>query len=165
MTAQFGERLRYQGKEYEICFEPLESYFALVGKRPDFDTGLCSALMRGYQGTWEIVQDRLYLIDLDGFGDTLGDGTEVSLAAVFPDYPERVFAHWYWGSLRIPGGELLDYVHGGYGSTYERDRFIDVERGIVVNTRVVHNGTPDEEVTFHIGSFSETVPRSRLPKD
>lgn len=31
----------------------------------------------------------------------------------------------------------------GYGSTIERDLFLDVERGVVVATRVQHNGVAE----------------------
>lgn len=62
------------------------------------------------------------------------------MSYVFPDFPDGVFAHWYTGELRCPMGELLNYVHGGYGSTYEQDLFIEVENGVVVNERVEGNG-------------------------
>jgi hypothetical protein len=75
----------------------------------------------------------------------LEDGTEASVATIFPDFPERAFAHWYSGTLRIPQGKQLKYVHMGYGSTFERDLFLEVERGVVKNTRVRHNGTAESE--------------------
>ena len=64
-----------------------------------------------------------------------------------PEYPERVFAHWYSGVLRIPQGELLEYVHAGYGSIYEKDLLIDVENGVVINTstRVNSNSTTQDK--------------------
>ena len=81
----------------------------------------------------------------DGFGYvdkfTLEDGTDATLATVFPDFPDRVFAHWYSGTIRIPQGKQLQYVHMGYGSTFERDLFLEIERGVIVATRVRHNGT------------------------
>lgn len=40
---------------------------------------------------------------------------------------------------------MLEYVHAGYGSKYERDLFLDIERGVVKNTRVRHNGTAEAE--------------------
>jgi hypothetical protein len=51
----------------------------------------------------------------------------------------RVFASWYSGELRVPEGKLLQYVHMGYGSVYERERFIQVKAGVVVSERVVDN--------------------------
>ena len=75
----------------------------------------------------------MYLIELHGRTE---GGDEVSVATIFPDYPDRVFAHWYSGTIRIPQGKLLNYVHMGYGSTYERDLFLEIEKGVIKNTRV-----------------------------
>lgn len=137
MTAQIAERLRYLGEQVAMCTNPLSDYFAMAGLEADFEAH-CTALWRGYVGTWEIVDDRLYLIGLRG---TLKGGEEASLATLFPDFPDRVFAHWYTGTIRLPQGRRLQYVHMGYGSTFERDLFLDLERGVVVATRARHNGT------------------------
>jgi len=153
MTAQIAERLRYQGEDVEMCTNPLDDYFAMGGFNPRFEA-LCTALWRGYVGSWDIVNDRLYLIGLDG---TLEDGTDASLATIFPGFPERVFAHWYSGTIRIPRGKQLEYVHMGYGSTFERDLFLDVERGVVVTTRVRHNGTADSDAPMAYEPGAMTV--------
>ena len=34
---------------------------------------------------------------------------------------EKTFAEWYTGKLRIPHGELLEYVHHAYASVYEKE--------------------------------------------
>lgn len=140
MTAQFGEILRHEGETVSMCDTPLGDYFALGGRRPDhdFDTFGCTALWRGYVGTWEIVDGRLYLVGLSG---DFEDGTPVSLAAVFPDYPDRVFAHWYSGRIRIPEGKLLKYVHMGFASRYERDVFLEFRNGVLSSTETRTNGT------------------------
>ncbi len=140
MTAQIGENLIYQGQEVSMCTEPLGDYFALGGEHPDFaDT--CTALWRGYVGTWEIIEDRLYLINLSA---TLRDGTDVTLETIFPGYPDRVFAHWYSGTLRIPQGKMLEYEHMGYASRYERDLMLKINKGVITETTVRHNGTSDD---------------------
>lgn len=136
MTAQIAEKLIYEGREHSMCSLPLHAYSELGGKLPAFAFN-CTALWRGYVGTWEIVGQRLYLIGLTG---TLEDGSTASLEAVFPGFPDRVFAHWCSGTLRIPEGRMLDYVHMGFGSTYERDRFLRFEKGVLVETRVRENG-------------------------
>lgn len=135
MTAQFRESLRYLGEDVSMCAEPLGDYFLLGGPSPAFDAD-CSALWRGYLGSWEIVDNRLYLIGLSG---RLVDGTEATLATVFPDFPNRVFAHWYSGTIRVPQGKQLKYVHAGYGSIYEQDVLLDLDHGVVVGTRLKHN--------------------------
>lgn len=155
MTAQISENLRYEGKDCSMCSTPLSDYFAFGGKRPDFDTGRCTALWRGYVGQWEILDKRLYLIGLHG---QLKDGSAVTLADVFPGYLERVFAHWYSGAIRIPQGQLIEYVHMGFGSTYESDLIIELERGVVDSTEIHHNGTAlDEDAPEGYGIGAMTV--------
>lgn len=60
-----------------------------------------------------------------------------------------MFAEWYSGELRIPEGEMLRYVHGGYGTVHERDRLILIERGRLVRSWVRKNDpppTPEEQL-------------------
>lgn len=166
MTAQYAEELIYQGESHSMCTNPLSDYFALSGVKLDSSKVLCTALWRGYLGTWEIVDNRLYLIKLVGANTVFGgpefrlpgDDTvledNVSLAIVFPDYPDRVFAHWFSGTIRLPQGELLHYIHSGYRSIYERDLFLHLENGVVNGSRVIQNGVAgdgdpyDEEYFF-----------------
>ena len=52
-----------------------------------------------------------------------------------------------WRSFRSgapePGkwytGEMLRYVHMGYASVYETDIFLEFEKGVLINKRVVDN--------------------------
>jgi hypothetical protein len=160
MTAQIGERLIYDGREVSMCSEPLGDYFAFGGRNPEFESN-CTALWRGYVGTWEIVGDRLYIVSLNG---SLKDGTEATLETVFPGYPDRVFAHWYSGTLRIPEGKQLEYVHMGYASTYERDRFLKIEKGVVVGSHVRQNGEAEGDSGtdgYEIGAMTVFPRRSR----
>ena len=92
-----------------MCAEPLGDYFALAGLEPPFDW-TSTALWRGYVGTWEIIQSRLYLIGING---RLKTDEAATLASIFPDFPERVFAHWYSGTIRVPEGKLLEYIPHG----------------------------------------------------
>lgn len=104
MTAQIPERLNYQGEEVAMCTNPLSDYFALGGIKPRFESN-CTALWRGYVGRWEIVDDRLYLIGLNGM---LRDGSQASLVTIFPEFSDRVFAHWFYGTIRLPQGKRLN---------------------------------------------------------
>ena len=141
MTAQFAEVLIYEGEHLSMCSNPLEEYFSRGGMRPEFRS-TSTALWRGYVGTWKIIDGRFYLIKLDG---ELEDGRDVDLSTVFPEFPTRVFAHWYSGTIRIPQGERIKYVHMGYGSTYEKDLLIDIENGVVVKTHVRVNDVVDSD--------------------
>ena len=70
---------------------------------------------------------------------TYTDGTDVTLESLFPGFTDRVFAHWYTGVINIPQGEMTEYRHMGYASRYERDLFLAIENGIVVNTQLRDN--------------------------
>ena len=141
MTAQIAEKLLYQGEKVAMCTNPLDDYFAMGGTSPRFQA-TTTALWRGYVGTWEIVDNRLYLVSLDA---TLEDGTDATLETVFPGFKDRVFAHWYSGTIRVPQGKQLEYVHMGYASTYEKDLLLHIERGVVISTQVRQNGVAKSE--------------------
>jgi len=160
MTAQIAEKLHYEGQHLSMCSEPLRDYFALGGLKPGFQSN-CTALWRGYVGTWEILIGRLYLVELRG---TLEGGEEASVGMLFPDFPDRAFAHWYSGTIRVPQGRMLKYVHMGYASTYERDLFLDFEKGVVTSTRVRKNGvaaSDDASEGYRIGAMTTLPPRRK----
>ena len=138
MTAQISELLHYQGRKQRMCTEPLGDYFELAGIEPRFEVS-CTALWRGYVGEWSVIKGRLYLIGITG---TLEGDTPASLETFFPGFSDRVFAHWYSGQVRLPQGRQLEYVHGGYGSTYEQDLMIDFDQGLVSQTTLRHNSLP-----------------------
>ena len=141
MTAQACEKLVHRGEVHAMCTTPLGP-LAENNALPIKFFAATSSLWRGYIGTWVIEKERLYLQKLEGHILTAqGEMKPVGLDALFPDYPDGVFAHWFSGTLRCPMGALLKYVHGGFASTYEQDIFIEVDRGVVTSERVVRNGT------------------------
>jgi hypothetical protein len=134
MTAQAAEILHYKDRELALCAEPLDLY--LENNNIRFDSGTIStACWRGYIGEWLIENRRLYLIGLNNLDDE-----PIALSKIFPDNTKRVFAHWVTDELHCPEGKLLTYVHGGYGSTYERDLFLELRQGELVAERLVYNG-------------------------
>jgi hypothetical protein len=143
MTAQFSERLIYRRENLSLCENPLKHFLESSASTFEF-VFTSTACWRGYIGTWAIENDRLYLVSLSGRARTSagGDVKDVTLVDLFPGYPDGVYAHWFNGELRCPQGELLKYVHGGYASTYEKDLFLDVRRGVLVGERLVDNGSP-----------------------
>lgn len=66
----------------------------------------------------------------------------ISLATLFPNATDGVFAAWYTGTLRIDEGELLDYQHAGFCSTYEFTRLIEIRDGCVVSEERRKNVAP-----------------------
>lgn len=139
MTQQCPEELIYEGERYALRQTPLEAWFEMVGRRlpprPNGTHYVDSSLWRGYIGTWEITGNRLYLVGLDG---SYVKWPELCLAFVFPEYPDRVFAHWFSGTLTVSQGEVLEYLPM-VGERRERELLIRVERGVVNRTEVRKN--------------------------
>jgi hypothetical protein len=143
MTAQIPDRIIVYGEAMPLCTTPLCAYFDLVGNKPALEP-VSSALWRAYIATWEILGERLYLVGIEA---TFRAGRYAMLDDFFPGFPERVFAHWYSGVLRIPQGALLQYAHAGFASQTERDLLIDVEAGMVIGRTTRVNGIADTEAT------------------
>jgi hypothetical protein len=134
MTAQIHEKLIYNGEETSMAFCPPlpEGHPRVMEIDPhsadyrDEDRILHStACWRGYQGAWQIRDERFYLTGLRGRFRLVGE--------------EPLLADWFSGVLRIPRGELLHYVHMGFGSVYEGEVHVKIEQGVVTATRTIDN--------------------------
>lgn len=138
MTAQIPEQLILDGEETSMAFCPdLPEGDPRIEERrlerlpidaPDAVLG-STACWRRYQGTWEIRDGRFYLVDIRGCF-RLREGVPI-------------LADWFSGILRVPRGEMLQYVHMGFGSVYEQEVHIKIEEGLVVATRVIDNRGKD----------------------
>ena len=142
MTAQVSEKLLYEGKSIFLFSEPLALYLKQNGI--EFESPH-TANWRGYVGTWEVIEaegaERLYLIGIKAHKDY---ETILTLPDLFPGF-DKVFAHWFTGELRCPQGELLNYVHGGYASTYEYDLMMEFKQGVLIYKYAKHNKSPTTE--------------------
>ncbi len=123
MTTQVLEEIIYAGKNELMLGTPLESYFGLIESGIYFQH-VRSNCWRGYVGQWEIIDGRVYLI---GFRTGVGSGKQLNLVDIFPNFSERVFAHWITGVLRVPQGEWVNY-------RYERFINLHVEAGVIDST-------------------------------
>ncbi|HZW13300.1 MAG TPA: hypothetical protein VFF81_08940 [Noviherbaspirillum sp.] len=152
MTAQFSEGLHYKDKLHSLFTLPLEPYLDLSQTRNRLE-GIHShtACERRYVGIWKIIEDKLYLERLDNVS-----GDILPLDRFFKDQSAPIFAEWFSGELRCPKGELLKYVHFGFGSIYERDLIITVRNGVIESERIVTNQPPpprDPSDEFNIPEF------------
>lgn len=141
-TAQFPDRLLYNGKSEGIFSTPLEQYFEKVGTRPKWLTEMNTACWRGYVASWEIRDDRLYLqkIVRDEYDPKRDDFFEQDITKrIFPNRSLPIEATWFSGVIRLPQGKELEYIHMGFESIYEKDHFLEVENGILRKIRIVSN--------------------------
>lgn len=133
MTAQTREILIYNNEEYRMANEPLDAYFAQLPSGILLEP-YSSACWRGYIGTWEIKDNKLFLTDFNGY--TTGH-KEVGLDFIFPDKKE-VFAEWVNGEIWLPHGEMVNYIHSGYDSIYEKELILKFEKGVLMDERLVY---------------------------
>lgn len=160
MTAQIPEKLILDGEETFMAFCPRlpKRHPRIFAPAPDEVSGdpeedeICfsTACWRGYQGTWEIKDGRLYLVDLRG-GVRLRPG-------------DPILAKWFSGVLRVPRGEVLQYVHMGFGTVQAEEIHIKIEKGVVVTTRVIDNRGVDHDVG-EIGWRNLPGGENRFPGD
>ena len=150
MTAQISEIIIYLGSEMSLNCEPLRPFLETLDEQPEF-AFIHTGLWRVYVGTWEIIEERLYLKELEG---ALVDNIKVSINTFFPDASDKVFAYWFSGLLQLPFGKELFYKHDGYGNVYESEALIEVEKGLIIKTTMRHNSQPEkDEVNFKYPLF------------
>jgi len=133
-TAQEADKLIIEGKEEMLFTNPLQPWLEKnPGRLPKAEV-MSSANWRGYVATWEIAAGKLLLKKVD-IAITVAPPTYALsrdvLAELFPD-SASVVADWYSGTLIIPQGEIVDYVHMGYGSTFQAYHVITLRNGTVV---------------------------------
>jgi len=139
MTAQAMETIIIDGKKYSMATEPLADYIANLKNKPALFPP-SSGCWRGYYGTWEIKDNILYLVDLECYTANMAERKywKVGMDFIFPNQ-RGVFADWFSGEIRIPQGDMLNYVHGGYLSMFERDLFLEFKNGNLIGQRTVDN--------------------------
>jgi hypothetical protein len=124
MRIEFPEDVLFEGRKYTTWIEPLSAYFAQTGMDPQFRPS--GGSQRGYSGTWEVSDGRLYLIAL---GATKADGERAYVSTIFPGQ-EKVFASWFSGVLLEPDGSTPDKCPP-HTRTYNGHIRITVDHGIV----------------------------------
>mgnify|MGYP006384042175 FL=1 len=132
-TAQTPDAIRIDGKDYALNTNPLSQNPKMAEWKPPADASTSTANWRGYLAAWEIRDDQLLLTDVTI--ETYDEATEkYGQHTVAADFVSAVpaTADWYTGALIIPDGELVDYVHMGYGSTYAHYRIYRIRQGRVL---------------------------------
>ena len=136
-TAQAPDILLLQGKRQALNTNPLSAWLKANPDRLPRDGVMSSGNWRGYVATWEVAQGKLWLrmvtvkyaLEDDSRGYPKYEDRDVT-DRLFPGRKEIV-AECYSGTLILPTGKLVEYVHMGYGSTYESYKVVWVDRGEV----------------------------------
>lgn len=133
-TAQQSDELSINGKSYALNTNPLQPHLQAIGWKAPPEAVIWSSNWRGYLAQWRIEDGQLVLVDVT-IAVRDEDGKDESAQSIreqlFPDTP-RVVATWFSGALVIPDGEMVDYVHMGYGTTYDYYQIIRITEGQVM---------------------------------
>lgn len=150
MSAQFPDLLEYQGTRYALCSLPMDVCPLVRINR--YELHCNTALVRGYVAEWRVEAGRLYLIGISGAFDDRAL-TPISIRTYFPDAVLPIFASWYSGQLRCPGGRRLKYVHMGFKSIYQRDLLITIDQGRVVAAQWQENSVKPSPKKMSVPDF------------
>lgn len=133
-TAQYPDKIIYNGKEYSLHSNPLEAYFEKNPNRRPKSGIMSTALWRGYVATFEVKDNQIFLKDIEiKYQDTTSKESynykwRSVKNEVFPDQKD-IKIDWLTGLLVIPNGELVNYVHMGYGSTSKNYILLEIDKG------------------------------------
>jgi hypothetical protein len=88
--------------------------------------------VEGYVAKWEIKEDELFLADVSILNESEDSSNDLQsvMSEMFPESKE-VLARWFSGYIIVPDGKLVNYVHMGYGSTFEKYIMLRIENGMV----------------------------------
>lgn len=132
-TTQISEKIIYKGKEYILYTTPLEPYFENYPNKRPITQIINTALVRGYQATYEIIGNKLYVKDIEVYYSA---NKRNQLNSVFRDiFPgiSNVNADWFSGWLILPYGEIVNCLVP-VGSQPEHSNYLifKIEKGKVI---------------------------------
>lgn len=144
VTAQISDKILFKGTEYDLNSNPLEPFFERNPDRRPIGGIVSTALWRGYIAYFEIIDDQLFVTDIkievrdENSEDSNRYKWKSAYEQVFPN-TEKTKIDWYNGILIMPLGEMVEYVHMGYASTFTDYWLIEIENGTFNEARKYTN--------------------------
>jgi hypothetical protein len=166
-TAQAPDILKYNGKTYYIHSNPLAPFLRSAKVELPESGVVSSGLWRGYIATWAIRDNKLYLDDV-GIPTRAYIDSDAPEEKRFRSAMNHIFrntepkvATWFTGNLIVPTGELVEYVHMGYGSTYSSYMVATVVKGAVRQLRNMNREQFDAFRRSQFEAFKKTPEYSK----
>lgn len=133
-TGQIPDYLITENDTLSLHCNPLESYFEENPLPKDLPRSFSTALWRGYIAYFKIVNNKLVVENIyirEYVKDENGNQTR-KLTSIY----DKVFkdvknfeCSFYSGVLICPFGDLVQYVHMGYSSTYSNYKLFEINQG------------------------------------
>ena len=137
-TAQVPDKIIFNGIKYDLMSNPLEVYFNKFPEKKPLANTNSTALWRGYIATFEVFENKLFVKDIvvQEENDSLhNEIKEVSIFKAIFGNVERFNCDFFSGLLVLPYGELINYVHMGYSSTYANYILLEINESSLVNIK------------------------------
>lgn len=152
ITGQFGDKLIFEGKKYNISDYLMECYFDKYPEKRPKQQLESSALDRGYVATYEFVDNELFVVDIEiqvrNKKDQKPSTIYISVFdSVFPNLLRKKI-NWKNGFLNLPSGKLLLPA----SELYENHKIIEMKRGKI---KEVRDYTKDELLLFKERQFDK----------
>lgn len=174
-TSQRADKLLYKGIEYNLFSNPLEIYFEKYpNKRPKKVFGglviESTSLWRGYVATFEIRDHKLIVKDIQilcvdtTHSNSLDECWVSVITEVFPEQKE-IQVDWYTGLLVLPIGDIMNYIHMGYGSTYENYILLEIEKGNLKKEKHFNYIEYEDFKGRQFDAFKQTKEYKKIKKD
>lgn len=110
MTAQIQEKIIINDRiEYMYETPDIPEYRSFSHKKVDHRISSC---WRGYVGMWRIIDDRLYVLDIDSPGYNIENN-------IIKLFNEPIFAMWYTGTISIHPYRYATYNADNFKVVYE----------------------------------------------
>ena len=144
-TAQFPDKLIYNGVIYNLTVNPMELYFNNNPDKRPRPNVISSALWRGYIATFEIIQNELWVVDIIinvstfDYENRRFTNEYESVIQECLDGRDRMKLDWFNGVLVLPQGKIVEYVHMGYDSIYENYILIAIGNGSYIRDFNLNN--------------------------
>ena len=132
MTVQVAETIIYKGEKSTMQTEPLREYLKENNIKFLSSTSAC---WRGYRGTWEVSDNKLFLVELRN----CIFNKQIDLKDMFKQKQDKVFANWFTDSIYIPHGKIIKNGLFGIDDRYEKDIVLKFEKGVLISEEIIEN--------------------------
>lgn len=169
-TAQISDRIEYKGEEYKLHTNPLELYFEKhPGKKPKTEI-MSTALWRGYVASFAVTNGILRLkdIEIQVQVEKDGGGFDYEFKSVLKDVcpdGKPLSIDWFSGILVLPYGDLKNYIHMGYASTYENYLLLEVDEGKIGKEKRLSAEEYDKFREKQFKAFKKTAEYRKLVRE
>lgn len=134
MTVQAQEILTYRDETFSLIGAPLNPFLE-NNKHINFEM-FTTAHWRGYQGSWLLKDDNLYLSNLESSNYTFEELFKST---------EPVLADWYSGILQFGFG---DYHYDHWWGYYDNYVWLKFENGKVIDKKITKNFNSEYPISF-----------------